>query len=73
MKKNCDPISEENLHFDDSYLEVLRSQTVKLNINVTIFADTLSSIYEKKDYLYQVRSILLLFAFKNMIDIFSFY
>ena len=29
MKKNCDPISEENLHFDDSYLEVLRSQTVK--------------------------------------------
>ncbi|KAK8891560.1 Ubiquitin-protein ligase E3A [Tritrichomonas musculus] len=73
LPEGAGPITEENLQFDDFILQVLREEKTKININIGNLLNTLDEIYQKESNLLAIRSILLLFAFKNIINIYPFF
>ena len=67
------PITEENLQITDFYIQFFRNTNVRINIDSNKFMQTINAILERNDDILKVRSILLLFAFKNVIDIYPYF
>ncbi|KAK8897555.1 hypothetical protein M9Y10_015513 [Tritrichomonas musculus] len=73
MGNDSDMITEKNLLFSDVYLLNYRSSKKKLNINSEKFIATLTAIFSGDNDLIKTRSFLLLFLFKNVLEIYPFF
>lgn len=62
-------ITESNLQISDLFIEENRNNKNKRSLDVLQFNITLTNILNGKDELLKIRSILIIFVFKNSIDI----
>lgn len=68
-EENAGPITENNLQISDFYIHFFRNSGNKMDIEQEKFENTIITILKEQDDILKVRSVLLLFVFKNIFDI----
>lgn len=70
MPNGGGPITKDNLQIDDIYLQDLRVNRYNIkNFDINKFTSTLDMIFKKCNEPLKIRAVLMIFAFKNVIDI----